>query len=624
MQGSTYAYLGASEHGGVLVTVQSSDPTRVLVSPDAATAGTASFTVNLANSQTYVPYYLQGLENVTGSANVTVSAPGFATGSHTVGVVPGGVEIINLQAATTTLSADDVGWYLQVGIPCAGNAQLCQVQPVRAGGPAFVVSLTLTPAQTPVAQLKSDQPVATGQSVTKPIPPGAYYSQPAAPGTSYGLALDPLGPGTTTVTATGPVGVLTLSTGVRSVTISGPGITMPGPTTVGAGLQGSTYAYLGASEHGGVLVTVQSSDPTRVLVSPDAATAGTASFTVNLANSQTYVPYYLQGLENVTGSANVTVSAPGFATGSHTVGVVPSAVEIANLNTNQTNLSAPDVGWYVQVGIPCTGNAQLCQVQPVRAGGPAFIVTLANTEANVARLSSDQPATTGQVVTKPIQPGIYYTQAVAAGTSYGLGFDPLSNGQTSVSVDGPDRDTDDERDRRTKRYGQLTGNQSNGIDCDCRIRPSGGRLRLSRRFPARGRHGDRHEQRAGGGTRIARQRSSRRGRLRDPRRQQRHVRPARGSGRRRRHGHGYRDPFRTWIHQRHDHGDRHTSCDRDSGSAHEHQCRKCECSRLVRAGRDSLYGQRAAVYRPKRPRRVAGIRSHPHEQHGSGGATRVG
>ena len=438
LQASAGAFLGASEHGGVTVTVQSDDPTRVLVSPDAATAGTASFTMTLANGATSVPYYVQGRENVTGSANVTVSAPGFTGGSHSVQVVQTGVEIHQLHPDTTTLSADDIDWYVAVGIPCPGNMQLCQGQNVRAGGPSLIATLTLAPAPTPIARLRSDQPVSTGQSVTKPIQPGFSNTMALATDTVYGLAFDPLAGGATTVTATGPAGVLTMTTtGVRPVTISGPGINMGGPLTVGAGLQASAGAFLGASEHGGVTVTVQSDDPTRVLVSPDAATAGTASFTMTLANGATSVPYHVQGRENVIGSPNVTVSAPGFTGGSHSIQVVQTGVEIHQLDTAQTNLSADDNDWYVAVGIPCPGNTHVCAGQNVRAGGPPFIVTLANLVGNVARVRSDEPATTGQVVTKPIQPGIYYTQAAASGTSYGLAFDPLANGTTAVTVTGP-------------------------------------------------------------------------------------------------------------------------------------------------------------------------------------------
>ena len=345
---STGVTLGSAQHGGVTVTIQSDTPSRVLVAPDSTTAGTASITINVPDNQSFVPYYVHGLEAVTGTANVTVSAPNFAGGSHAVDVVPSGIEIVSLNTETTTLSTDDTDWYVQVGLPCAGNTHLCTVQNVRSGGPAFVVSLALAPAQTPIAQLRSDQPVATGQTVTKPIQPGIYYTQAIVGVSSYGLTFDPLAGGQTSVTATGPAGVLTMTTtGVRPVTISGPTISVQSAVTVGAGLQLSTFAILGASEHGGVDVTITSSQPSRVLVSRDASTVGTASATVTVPNGQTFVTYYIHALESVTGSANVTVSAPGFTGGSHAADVVPSGIEIVNLNTATTTLSADDSGWYV-------------------------------------------------------------------------------------------------------------------------------------------------------------------------------------------------------------------------------------------------------------------------------------
>ena len=143
----------------------------MLVSPNAATAGTASFTMNPDNGLRAVLH--AGLENVTGSANVTVSAPGFTGGSHPRRSRPDRRGIRRLNTDTTTLSADGIDWYVAVGIPCPGNTHLCTGQTVRGGAPPFIVALTLAPAQTPIAQLRSDQPVSTGQSVTKPISPAS-------------------------------------------------------------------------------------------------------------------------------------------------------------------------------------------------------------------------------------------------------------------------------------------------------------------------------------------------------------------------------------------------------------------------------------------------------------------
>jgi hypothetical protein len=105
-----------------------------------------------------------------------------------------------------------------VGIPQAGNTALQQLQAVRAGGPPFIV--TLSNSNATVAQLASDQPATTGQTVTKPILAGDTNTAANGPGTTYGLTFDPLAAGSTTVTVTGPAGVLTMSSsGVQTVTV---------------------------------------------------------------------------------------------------------------------------------------------------------------------------------------------------------------------------------------------------------------------------------------------------------------------------------------------------------------------------------------------------------------------
>jgi hypothetical protein len=367
---------------------------------------------------------------------VTISAPGFTGGSHQVQVVPIGIEIHNLDPAQTNLSADDTDWYVQVGLPCAGNAQLCTVQNVRPGGPPFIITLTNTDGN--VGRLASDQPVAIGQIVTKPIQPGIYYTQAVVAGTSYGLAFDAIGNGVTSVSATGPAGVLTMTaTGTRTVTVTTPAIIPSVPTvTVGSGLQVSSFASLGGSQHGGVTVTITSSAPSVMLVSPDSTIAGTATIGIPMANNSASIPFVIQGMEGAAGTATVTLSAPGFTSATMTVTVTPSAIEIIGLPTSISAGDANAVNWYVQVGLPCAGNAQLCTVQNVRGGSPGFVVTLSNSTAAAAQLGSDQPVAIGQTVTKPILPGFYYTQAVPFGTQYGLVFDPLAPGTTTVTATG--------------------------------------------------------------------------------------------------------------------------------------------------------------------------------------------
>ncbi len=133
----------------------------------------------------------------------------------------------------------------------------------------------------------------------------------------------------------------------------------------------------------------------------------------------------------------MTLSAPGFTSTTIAVTVSPAAIEIVNLPANISAASANAINWYVQVGLPNGNGAGLNEVQNVRAGSPGFVVTLTNSNAAVAQLGSDEPVMAGQIVTKPILPGFYYTQAVPSGTPYGLIFDPLAPGTTTVAATGP-------------------------------------------------------------------------------------------------------------------------------------------------------------------------------------------
>jgi flagellar basal body-associated protein FliL len=449
---STSASLSAAQHGGVDVTITAGtaqQPGPVRLSRTATEVGTQSITVHVNNGQTSIPYYVQGLENTTGSSPVTLSAERFTSDSHTVDVMPAAVELLNMSPSMNTLSGPDTDVYVQVGIshPTYNNSQLWQVQSVRPGGRGFEV--TLTNSNAGVARLRSDEPATTGgetgQAVRKTIPAGTYYTQAVATGTTYGFAFEPIGTGTTTVTVTAPGALTMTNTGVRQVQITSPVINAGDTVVVGAGLMNSTSASLSAAQHGGVDVTITAGVGTQagpVRLSRTPSEVGTQSITVHLDNGQSSFSYYVHGLENTTGSSTIALTAERFTTDTHTVEVVQPAVELHNLSASFSNLSADDTDVYVQVGIthPTYNNAQLWQVQNVRPGGRGFEVTLTNSNVNVARLRSDEPAPggqTGQVVRKTINAGTYYTHPITAGTTYGLAFEPLSNGSTTVTVTAP-------------------------------------------------------------------------------------------------------------------------------------------------------------------------------------------
>jgi hypothetical protein len=240
------------------------------------------------------------------------------------------------------------------------------------------------------------------------------------------VAFDPLTAGTTTVSAA-ITGFLILPTASQDITVSAPGITV-GARTVGGGLQAATSVSLGASNHGGVDVVITSSNPSVMLVSPDASTAGTASITIPVADGFTSIGYYVQGVEGATGTAVVTATAQGFTDGTGTITVVQPAVQLASVTTNTTTLS-PDDPFWVGVGIPNGQQTAITEWQAVRVGG-SYTATVTSSDAAVGQLVTT--ALTGASVTVDIPEGTSNSATSVAGG--GVAFDPLTAGTTTVSA----------------------------------------------------------------------------------------------------------------------------------------------------------------------------------------------
>ena len=410
--------LGASAHGGTTLTLTSSDAQVLLVSPDAITPGQRSIQIAIPNGTSSYAFYVQGVEGTTGSATVTATASSFTSGNATMTVVQPGVMLVGLAQTVTTLSPND-DFYAYVGAP-AGNS--VNVQNVRAGGSPITV--TFTSDASAVALLR-DASGAASASVTATVPVGFYYTPTTL--AAGGVTHDPQTAGSATITASAPNHV-TQPAGAQTVTVSAPVITV-GATTVGSGLQESSSVNLGATAHGGVTVTLTSSDPTTALVSPDASTAGQASVQVRIPDGTSSFGFYVQGVEGATGSVTVTATAQGFINGTNTISVEQPGIMLVGL-VSTTTASAADDDFYAYVGVRAGAGVS---AQNVRAGGSQVVVTATSSNPTTARLVTSGQA--GASIISVIAPGFYYTPFGAA--AGGLSLDPLAQGDTNVSVTAP-------------------------------------------------------------------------------------------------------------------------------------------------------------------------------------------
>ncbi len=443
------ARLGTPEHDDVLVRIVSSDPTKLLVSPNATTPGSGQIEVTVPEGQMDAAFYVQGLEEQAGDVTLRVSAPGFADEtSGVISVVPPGVSFLNTVPAATTSLSDDTPFLVYIGPALLDESDLVPgiVQAIRAGG--LPRTVTVTSSQASVARLRTLGGSTASAAIT--IPVGSWQTGFSV--ATGGVALDPVSGGATSVSATIPDFVTTEGAS-WTVTVTGPGMTINTPSYpyggvfpryVGAGLQdGAYWVLLGASSHGGVRVRIESNSPATLLVSADATTPGTPHIEVAVADGQTLANFYVQGLEGQAGDVTVTATAPGFtAETSGTISVVPPGVSLLRSLPAATTRLSQDSPFRVFLGpaLPDGSDLYLQQHGPgmsyeqaIRAGGLARQLTLTNSNGPVADLETQ--AGSGDSVQLTMPEGASSTpHSVDAG---GGAFDPTSGGTTTVSASIP-------------------------------------------------------------------------------------------------------------------------------------------------------------------------------------------
>ena len=425
LQSAASLTLGTENLGGVTVSIASGDETVVLIAPDESTPGSASLDLAIADGQVSASFYVQGMVGATGDILITASAAGFTDGHDSVRIVQPGLRITNLGIVTETTAGDDP-FQVQVGIPSPDNSSLAATQQVRAGGGNLTA--TISSSNSSVGQLLTNDFPAGAQNVTLAIAEGQLQS--AATVASGGIAFRPLAGGSTTISAA-ISGFIATTAASRQVVVSTPAISLSAPAKVGSGLQAAGSLTLATGNHGGLTVSIASSNGLLALVSPDGSTSGGSSVDVVMADGQTEAGFYIQGLDGAAGQVTITASAAGFTAGSATTRIVTPGLRIVNLAA-AASTTADEDPFQVQVGIPDAGNNSLASTQPARAGGSGLTATIINSTATVGLLKTNGFPAGAQTVTVDIEPGQVQSAAtVAAG---GVAFDALAAGTTAVSA----------------------------------------------------------------------------------------------------------------------------------------------------------------------------------------------
>ena len=277
---------------GVVVTLTSSDPTT-------ASVPSGSITISGGQKTPLTPPQVNGVN--FGSATLTVSAPGYTTGTLAVKVA----DTLSFFPATLTIT----------GI-ATQNLTLNLSAPAPPGG--LTINLS-----------SSDATVA---SVPATVAFAASATSAAVPVTSVGI-------GTATIHANA---LPNIPDATASVTVASPGnILLPSNITVGPGQSLAFPVTLSApAPTGGVTIALATSDSSKVTISPNAVTIPAGAVAPAAQPRVTGV-----GI----GSATITASAPGYATVKQAVAVglsitfSPATLSIVGTSTQSftLTLSAP-------------------------------------------------------------------------------------------------------------------------------------------------------------------------------------------------------------------------------------------------------------------------------------------
>jgi hypothetical protein len=399
---SSYISLPVNPSTPITVTVTSSNPAVATLSTNPNTVGTASVTFTNVTSSNVGYIYLQGQKQ--GAATLTVSAPGYTTGTGTGTVDLTGFVFNSYNSGSfstyTYSGTTSETLYTAVYDPVSGNA--------------VAYTLPLNPGIASVSVPVTSSNTAVGTIVTSPV---VFGPQSSSASTNF----QPVGAGTTTLTIGTPPAPFTVPTFLQTATVT---VTAPpignSSITTGVNLQNSIGIGLPVNPPSGITVTVTDNGPGIVKISNSATTVGGSTVTFPNTTSNYAGALYVQGIS--AGTTTLTVSAPGYTSGTITVTVDPSGFAINYYQTSistQTNSTPTEVYIYtvlLNATSPMNVNYEGLQLSPGVAA-----VSVPVTSSNTA---------VGTISTSPV---VFH-----AGDSYQTtNFQPVAAGTSTVAVSTP-------------------------------------------------------------------------------------------------------------------------------------------------------------------------------------------
>ena len=292
--------------------LMSSDPSRLLLSKTPDVAGSRSITLKVrARFRESPEFWVHGLAD-TGQVNYMASAPGFETTPGSVTLMPSGIVLVGPNgAAVPEFTTTPRGLPLKIklhSVRLDPAFNFVEQQYIR-GGLSLDIKVTSSDARVGAVMMPVNMGAAGDTAVTE-------FKAAAV--------------GKTTLAVVQPEGFRTpnkLNSLVATVRV--PGIAAANEMTIGQNLQLAAAVSLGEpAPDGGIIITLTSHDPGKLLLSTAATEEGKGSIKINIPAGSVSANYYLQGL-GCSGTVTHTASAPGYASRTGTLTLAPSGVIIA-------------------------------------------------------------------------------------------------------------------------------------------------------------------------------------------------------------------------------------------------------------------------------------------------------
>lgn len=419
-----YTSVRMSEHApetGLLVTVTSDDPTRLLLAALPDKPGAKSITIKVNANYFETPDFLvQGFGD-SGLATYTISAPGYESSKGSVKLASSSILIVGPFKApsfTTTPNTSSKMTIYSALIDAEGK--FVSQQAIAGGYDAKISILSSDPKVGGIPE----------QVLTMPSGDSSLFAEFKPNGTV----------GTTVLTVKMPAGFTQPKQyAMVKALVELPGMALTGDISLGKDLQVPSFILLGeAAPAKGVDVTLTSSDPKALVLSASFDKLGAGKVTIHVPAGEMRVPYFIQGLAD-SGTVTHTASAPGYRNRVAPVYMAPSGIMVV----------------YSPYGPP--DEAEVLRAKATR-DPRAFTVSLADrnpthltlwtvyldpktrrgADITAQRLRPGVTATVNLSSTDPTIAKVASTVTLTGPSEWAMTeFVPLRAGQTTISVDTP-------------------------------------------------------------------------------------------------------------------------------------------------------------------------------------------